>query len=117
MGKFLFIIVKMWCVLQTAAQHMAYRHATDANFRHSRFQIIKLGLIGHDFNMIKATLGLRVSAEEEIAGLDVTEHGLPPYTNDFKAMFETAYHTSLSPAAIPATMEEAVPVQEMPSVL
>ena len=66
------------------------------------------------YKMIKATLGLRVSAEEEIAGLDVTEHGLPPYTNDFKAMFETAYHTSLSPAAIPATMEEAVPVQEMP---
>ena len=58
------------------------------------------------YKMIKATLGLRVSAEEEIAGLDVTEHGLPPYTNDFKAMFETAYHTSLSPAAIPAQLHQ-----------
>ena len=41
------------------------------------------------FLIIKVTIGLRVTAEEEITGLDVTEHGLPPYTNDFKTMFET----------------------------
>jgi Amt family ammonium transporter len=31
---------------------------------------------------IKATIGLRVTSEEEIAGLDVEEHGTPGYAND-----------------------------------
>ena len=66
------------------------------------------------FVIIKATIGLRVTAEEEIAGLDVVEHGLPPYTNDFKAMFETAYHTSLCDADLPVGVEEAVPVKVVP---
>ena len=35
------------------------------------------------FLIIKATHGLRVSAEEEIAGLDSTEHGLPSAYADF----------------------------------
>ncbi|MGI9644148.1 MAG: ammonium transporter [Ilumatobacteraceae bacterium] len=34
------------------------------------------------FAAIKATVGLRVSQEEEIEGLDVIEHGLPGYTAD-----------------------------------
>jgi len=34
------------------------------------------------FSIIKATIGLRVSAEEEIEGLDVLEHGLAGYTGD-----------------------------------
>jgi len=34
------------------------------------------------FGIIKATIGLRVSAEEEIQGLDVLEHGLQGYAND-----------------------------------
>jgi Amt family ammonium transporter len=34
------------------------------------------------FLAIKATIGLRVSAEEEIAGLDVLEHGSPGYGPD-----------------------------------
>ena len=32
------------------------------------------------FNIIKATIGLRVSAEEELKGLDIGEHGLEAYT-------------------------------------
>jgi Amt family ammonium transporter len=34
------------------------------------------------FSIIKATIGLRVSAEEEIEGLDVLEHGLTGYSSD-----------------------------------
>lgn len=67
------------------------------------------------FVIIKATIGLRVTAEEEIAGLDVVEHGLPPYTNDFKSMFETAYHTSLCDADVPVSVEAAVPVKVVPA--
>jgi len=34
------------------------------------------------FSIMKATIGLRVSAEEEIEGLDVLEHGLSGYSGD-----------------------------------
>jgi Amt family ammonium transporter len=34
------------------------------------------------FGALKATIGLRVSAEEEIEGLDVLEHGLAGYAPD-----------------------------------
>ena len=34
------------------------------------------------FGVLKATIGLRVSAEEEVQGLDVLEHGLQGYAND-----------------------------------
>lgn len=34
------------------------------------------------FAIIKATVGLRVSAEEEVQGLDILEHGLPGYSGD-----------------------------------
>ncbi len=37
---------------------------------------------GAVFLMIKSSMGLRVSREEEIAGLDVTEHGLRAYPDD-----------------------------------
>ena len=35
------------------------------------------------FLIIKATLGLRVTEEEEIEGLDIKEHGLPSAYADF----------------------------------
>ncbi|MCB0967850.1 MAG: ammonium transporter, partial [Ilumatobacter sp.] len=34
------------------------------------------------FSIIKATIGIRVTAEEEIEGLDVLEHGLQGYADD-----------------------------------
>jgi len=34
------------------------------------------------FSIVKATIGIRVSAEEEIEGLDVLEHGLQGYAPD-----------------------------------
>lgn len=37
---------------------------------------------GITFAVLKATIGLRVSAEEEVEGLDVLEHGAPGYGPD-----------------------------------
>ncbi len=76
------------------------------------------------FLAIKKIFGLRVSAEEEITGLDTTEHGLPSAYADFM--------NSTSPLSIPGavaqpdsavfsdpaarkSMDEAVPVQVMSS--
>ena len=44
------------------------------------FVAVTSGLL---FLTIKATVGLRVSPEEELAGLDVLEHGAPGYGPDF----------------------------------
>ena len=46
---------------------------------HFVFIVVAAGLL---FLAIKATIGLRVSEEEEIAGLDVLEHGSPGYGHD-----------------------------------
>lgn len=43
------------------------------------FVAIAAGLL---FFVLKSTVGLRVSEEEEIEGLDVHEHGVPGYVND-----------------------------------
>lgn len=43
------------------------------------FVAITSGLL---FFVLKSTVGLRVSAEEEMEGLDVHEHGVPGYVND-----------------------------------
>ncbi len=40
------------------------------------FVVITMGLV---FKMIDATIGLRVTPEEEIRGLDITEHGMESY--------------------------------------
>jgi Amt family ammonium transporter len=42
----------------------------------SAFIIISMGLI---FKAIDATIGLRVSREEELRGLDIGEHGIESY--------------------------------------
>jgi Amt family ammonium transporter len=46
---------------------------------HFVFVTVAAGLL---FLAIKATIGLRVSPEEELAGLDVEEHGSPGYGHD-----------------------------------
>lgn len=68
------------------------------------------------FQIIKAANGLRVSAEEEIAGLDSAEHGLPSAYADF--MPSTTLTALPGANAYPAAREngsrsvdEAVPVQ------
>lgn len=64
------------------------------------------------FFAIKKTIGLRVSAEEEITGLDSTEHNLPSAYADFMpvggAMLASAPVAASAPAA---SVEKAVPVE------
>ena len=59
------------------------------------------------FTLIKKTNGLRVSAEEEIKGLDATEHNLPSAYADF-----VPANVLISSANTPAQpVEKAVPVE------
>lgn len=67
------------------------------------------------FLVIKKTVGLRASQEEEITGLDATEHGLPSAYADFAP---TTSLTSLpeenaypEPAASKAHVDESAPAQ------
>ncbi|NLJ30810.1 MAG: ammonium transporter [Clostridiales bacterium] len=66
------------------------------------------------FSIIKATNGLRASAEEEITGLDLTEHGIASSYADFMITVPTLdvgnvpYFSAKAPAAVPP--EVAVPV-------
>ncbi|MGE3619922.1 MAG: ammonium transporter [Acidimicrobiia bacterium] len=50
------------------------------------------------FALIKATVGLRVSEEEELAGLDVLEHGSPGYGEGFGSFGATIPGTGSAPA-------------------
>jgi Amt family ammonium transporter len=49
---------------------------------HFVFVVVAAGIL---FYAIKATIGLRVSEEEELEGLDVMEHGAPGYGPDLSA--------------------------------
>lgn len=68
------------------------------------------------FLVIKKTIGLRVSVEEEIKGLDSTEHGLPSAYADFVPAIESldyGYEKAVAVTGdVPAA--EAVPVKKMP---
>ena len=59
--------------------------------------------------VIKAVMGLRVSEEEEIAGLDVGEHGMQGYP-DFVLRFESLGSASYNGPA--AEKREKVPVTQ-----
>ena len=70
------------------------------------------------FAILKKTHGLRVSAEDEIAGLDSTEHGLPSAYPDFAAAVNkysgtTASVPTVVSGDVPAA--EAIPVKKVPS--
>ena len=65
------------------------------------------------FTLIKKTVGLRVSAEEELSGLDLPEHGLMNAYSDFMPSLVST-NADLSTVEVPAgsvPMDEAVPVQ------
>ena len=79
------------------------------------------------FLVIKATVGLRVTEEEEIIGLDATEHGLPSAYAGFSIMdisntmtMDVNENTNLGVedynAASPAMKDAAVKVVKAPSV-
>ena len=69
------------------------------------------------FLIIKKTIGLRVSAEEEIKGLDSTEHGLPSAYADFVPAVESldyGYEGAVSVSG-EVPIAEAVPVKKVPA--
>ena len=69
------------------------------------------------FQILKHTIGLRASAEDEIAGLDISEHGLPSAYAGFAMLPDTtsvdAGEVSVVTGDVPAA--EAVPVKKMPA--
>ena len=69
------------------------------------------------FFIIKKTVGLRVSKEEEIKGLDSTEHGLPSAYADFVPAVESLNYGYDEAFAVTGDIPvaEAVPVKKMPT--
>ncbi|MDO4174346.1 MAG: ammonium transporter [Eubacteriales bacterium] len=69
------------------------------------------------FFVIKHTIGLRVSEEEEIRGLDLMEHGLSSAYADFMPIptVNGFYKPDTQIAGTPASVEEAIPATEVPS--
>ena len=53
------------------------------------------------FGLIKATIGLRVTEEEELAGLDISEHGMYGYPEQFIPAEEYGF-ASVTPKGTPA---------------
>ena len=64
------------------------------------------------FLIIKHTIGLRVSAEEELKGLDITEHGLPSAYGGFAFVYDDTPDEAALSAASAAPEETAVPVEQ-----
>ena len=70
------------------------------------------------FAVIKKTVGLRVSPEEEVKGLDSTEHGLPSAYADFVPAVESLDYgvwEEATPVAGDTPVAEAVPVKKVPA--
>ena len=68
------------------------------------------------FIIIKKTIGLRVSTEEEIKGLDSTEHGLPSAYADFVPAVESLDYGAEAVAVTGETpVAEAIPVKKVPT--
>ena len=67
------------------------------------------------FQVLKHTVGLRVSPEEEVKGLDITEHGLPSAYGGFAFVYDDtpdgAAVPDAAPGAAPVPVQEAVPVE------
>ena len=68
------------------------------------------------FLVIKATVGLRVSREEELIGLDATEHGLPSAYAGF-AMLPDMVSEDPAPVVVSGDVPvaEAIPVKKVPA--
>jgi len=64
--------------------------------------------VGLTFFIIKKLNGLRVSKQEEITGLDITEHGLASSYADFMISGASASDATISEGAVPA--DAAIPV-------
>ncbi len=67
------------------------------------------------FIIIKHTIGLRVSAEEEIGGLDIYEHGIASAYADFMPSALASSEGAVAPdAADAAPMPKAIPIVKVP---
>ena len=66
------------------------------------------------FNVLKNTIGLRASVEEETKGLDVTEHNLASSYADFMPVVFMGKGEMAAPAA-GVSVEKAVTVEHFPS--
>jgi len=69
------------------------------------------------FLILKHTIGLRVSAEEEVKGLDITEHGLPSAYGGFAFNYDDTPDGLELPAQGDVPVQAAVPVEVAPSVV
>ncbi len=69
------------------------------------------------FLLLKKTVGLRVSPEEEIKGLDKTEHGLPSAYADFVPAVESLDYGFEGAVAVSGDVPEAeaIPVKKVPN--
>lgn len=70
------------------------------------------------FQLIKHTIGLRAKAEEELAGLDISEHGLLTAYAGFAMLPDTVAEDSEVPVMVTGEVPvaEAVPVKKMPTL-
>lgn len=70
------------------------------------------------FFVIKAIFGLRVTPEEELQGLDATEHGLPSAYSDFMPASNLFYHNGASVDTLKGNipMDKAVEVVKAPNI-
>ena len=68
------------------------------------------------FTVIKKTIGLRCSAEDEIEGLDISEHGLASAYADWVPATSMNIDDTFAPVAVTGTtpVEKAVPVVKAP---
>ena len=67
------------------------------------------------FLIIKKTIGLRVSREEEITGLDATEHGLPSAYAGFAMLPESVADSEPVVVSGDVPVAESIPVKKMPT--
>ena len=69
------------------------------------------------FQLIKHTMGLRADAEDELRGLDVSEHGLLTAYAGFAMLPDTVVEDSDAPVTVmgDTPVTEAVPVKKVPS--
>lgn len=69
------------------------------------------------FFIMKKTIGLRVSSEEEMKGLDSTEHGLPSAYADFVPAVEVLDYGYENAVAVTGDtpVAEAIPVKKVPT--
>ncbi len=68
------------------------------------------------FLVIKHTIGLRVSREEEVSGLDVSEHGLLTAYAGFAVEPDSAYtDDEVTVVSGTAPVAEAIPIKKVPS--